>query len=130
MFAQKSFNQNVEMALLKSWRPDAIFDRIFTITGHCDLDQLTRDLSRGLEERVEMMAVVGGHRSWSPAEERQPGTSVQVGVRFNQDTYNKVSSLGPVANCAEAEEFRQFWGERSELRRFQVRKHVVRKILD
>ena len=127
LLASKSLHQGVEAALLKTFRPDALYDRVYEVRGDTSPHCLVSDLARGLGDRVNMMAVVGGSRAWSPGSSLQSLT-VEVGVRFSPDTHNKPSTLGPLANCDTAPAFRQFWGERSELRRFQdgdVRETVV-----
>jgi len=48
-------------------------------------------------------------------------------VRFDPNLYWQAATHGPEASCKEAQEFREFWGDRSQLRRFQdgVVKEVV-----
>ena len=110
--------------MLKSLRPDAVYDKIYVISGNTNLSDLVRNLSRGLEARVTMLSLVGGDRSWR---EDPDGMTLEVGVRFDPDLHWKPSTLGPLANCDTAPEFRQFWGERSQLRRFQD--GVVREVV-
>jgi len=70
-------------------------------------------------------AVVGRHHKGCEVEERK--LSVEVGVRFDPTLYWQPATQGPEASCVEAQQFREFWGDRSELRRFQdgVVKEVV-----
>ncbi|XP_067130001.1 nucleolar protein 6 [Centruroides vittatus] len=44
---------------------------------------------------------------------------VTFGILLNPENYNKTVERGPCADLPEAKEFRDFWGEKSELRRFQ-----------
>ena len=118
--AARCVHQGVEAALLRSLRPAAVFDPA----------QLVRDLARALDTRVTMLAVLGGRRAWRVGAEEGGVASltVELGVRWDPDLHWKPSTLGPLANCETAAEFRQFWGERSELRRLQdgeVREVVV-----
>ena len=128
--AARCVHQGVEAALLRSLRPAAVFDRVFEVAGEADPAQLVRDLARALDTRVTMLAVLGGRRAWRVGSEEGGVASltVELGVRWDPDLHWKPSTLGPLANCETAAEFRQFWGERSELRRLQdgeVREVVV-----
>ena len=128
--AARCVHQGVEAALLRSLRPAAVFDRVYEVAGEADTAQLVRDLARALDTRVTMLAVLGGRRAWRVGGEEGGVASltVELGVRWDPDLHWKPSTLGPLANCETAAEFRQFWGERSELRRLQdgeVREVVV-----
>jgi hypothetical protein len=45
---------------------------------------------------------------------------VYVGLQMDMAAASRGVDIGPSADSAEAAPFRQFWGERSEMRRFQV----------
>ena len=126
LLANKSLHQGVEAALLKTCRPDALYDRVYEVRGDTEVRTLVDHLARGLGDRVSMLALVGGQRAWSPGDGLQ-GLTVELGVRFDSECYKKLSTLGPLANCDTAKDFRQFWGERSELRRFHD--GVVREVV-
>lgn len=46
-------------------------------------------------------------------------SSVMLGVILNSDECEKLVTHGPPAESEQSEQFRQFWGKKSELRRFQ-----------
>jgi len=123
--AARASGCGVEGSLLKSLKAELVFDRIFEVKGEVDVVALVSSLGQGLGGRVAALAVVGGNRCWQVEEERN--LSVEVGVRFDPTTYWQPATQGPEASCKEAQEFRKFWGDRSELRRFQdgVVKEVV-----
>jgi len=125
-FASKSLGQGVEMSLLKNVRHDAVCDRLYKIIGDTNVKSLIKNISRGLEKRVTMLVILGGSRSWNYKDQEEK-ISLDVGVRFDPDLHNSASTLGPLANCETAADFRQFWGDRSELRRFQD--GVVREVV-
>uniref|UniRef100_A0A673VC95 Nucleolar protein 6 n=1 Tax=Suricata suricatta TaxID=37032 RepID=A0A673VC95_SURSU len=65
--------------------------------------------------------------SQDPPKHRDSGT-LTLGLLLRPEGLTSVLELGPEANQPEAAEFRQFWGSRSELRRFQdgaIREAVV-----
>ncbi|CAM9481846.1 unnamed protein product [Lampetra planeri] len=87
------------------------------------LPSLARFLQRGLGARA--LAVAHAPRAspeWEitaePPLHRDLGP-VTFGLLLNSDLYTGVLERGPAADSAQAAEFRAFWGERSELRRFQ-----------
>jgi len=123
--AARAGGMGVEGSLLKSMKAEVMFDRIYVIQGESDVVGLVKNLSRGLGCRVSTLAVVGGERRWEVGKERK--LTVEVGIRFDHTQYWQPATQGPEASCLEAAEFREFWGDRSELRRFQdgVVKEVV-----
>ena len=42
-------------------------------------------------------------------------------LQVDREAVSRAVDVGPSADAPEAAAFRQFWGDRSELRRFQVR---------
>ncbi|XP_017300277.1 nucleolar protein 6-like [Diaphorina citri] len=49
----------------------------------------------------------------------EDGSCLIVGIRLNSDACFKLIHRGPEANLPEAAQFRQLWGDKSELRRFK-----------
>ena len=126
-FASSAQSQGVEKALLVSSKSDAFYDRIFEVKG-CDVTpacDIVKKLVKGLVDRVDTVGLVGGDRVLS---EEKSG-NVSIGLRLDPATYWQPTTLGPEAADEKAcEEFRVFWGERSQLRRFHdgtVREVVV-----
>ncbi|XP_058027935.1 nucleolar protein 6 [Ahaetulla prasina] len=80
-------------------------------------------LERGLARRLVLLAhQLPQTQPWpihvEPPKHKDVG-SLSFGLLLNLDFANSVLERGPEADQDEAVEFRQFWGERSELRRFQ-----------
>ncbi|XP_026569693.1 nucleolar protein 6 [Pseudonaja textilis] len=80
-------------------------------------------LERGLARRVALLAhQLPQTQPWSIHQDppkHKDISSLSFGLLLNLDFANSVLERGPEADQDEAMEFRQFWGERSELRRFQ-----------
>ena len=80
----------METSLLKSLRPDAVYDKIYVISGNTNLSHLVRNLSRGLEARVTMLSLIGGDRTWQDDPDKM---TLEVGVRFDPNLHWKPSTL-------------------------------------
>ncbi|XP_070599757.1 nucleolar protein 6 isoform X2 [Erythrolamprus reginae] len=80
-------------------------------------------LERGLGRRLELLAhQLPQTQPWLIHEgppKHKDVSSLSFGLLLNLDFASSVLERGPEADQNEAVEFRQFWGERSELRRFQ-----------
>ncbi len=66
-------------------------------------------LRKGLKERISFMAPLNQDQS----------TELCVGLKFNPENAFDIVDKGPQSNHPEAEEFRRFWGNKSEIRRFK-----------
>ncbi|ELR51092.1 Nucleolar protein 6 [Bos mutus] len=96
------------------------------------LGPLTTLLEQGLGSRVQLLAhsrppVSEWDISQEPPKHRDPGV-LTLGLLLRPEGLTSVLELGPEADQPEAADFRQFWGSRSELRRFQdgaIREAVV-----
>ncbi|KAM8802879.1 nucleolar protein 6 [Rhynchonycteris naso] len=96
------------------------------------LGPLTTLLEKGLGSRLHLLAhsrppVSEWDISQDPPKHRDSGT-LTLGFLLRPEGLNSVLELGPEADQPEAADFRQFWGPRSELRRFQdgaIREAVV-----
>uniref|UniRef100_A0A452SLX4 Nucleolar protein 6 n=1 Tax=Ursus americanus TaxID=9643 RepID=A0A452SLX4_URSAM len=96
------------------------------------LGSLTTLLEQGLGSRLHLLAhsrppVSEWDISQDPPKHRDSGT-LTLGLLLRPEGLTSVLELGPEANQPEAADFRQFWGSRSELRRFQdgaIREAVV-----
>ncbi|XP_026317352.1 nucleolar protein 6 [Hyposmocoma kahamanoa] len=89
-------------------------------------DTLYSLLSKGLGNRVDLiLQMVDADFTWPvkkvPEKCRKDGQeeSVSFGFILNPENAINIVEKGPPANFPEAEEFRLFWGDKSELRRFQ-----------
>ncbi|XP_033750343.1 nucleolar protein 6-like [Pecten maximus] len=93
-------------------------DMIATVTP-----SLISVLQRSLDRRIKLLQVKQeATPQWNIKEEPpKPGCQEQitVGVLLNPDTCTSILDKGPPADSPEAEDFREFWGEKSELRRFK-----------
>uniref|UniRef100_A0A8C8D3U6 Nucleolar protein 6 n=1 Tax=Oncorhynchus tshawytscha TaxID=74940 RepID=A0A8C8D3U6_ONCTS len=76
-------------------------------------------LQRGLGQRVRLLthSLTPDPESDAPKHNAQPPLS--FGLLLNPEQTASVLERGPPADSPKAEEFRQLWGSRSELRRFQ-----------
>ncbi|XP_067320780.1 nucleolar protein 6 isoform X2 [Anolis sagrei] len=84
---------------------------------------LLRLLERGLGRRIVLLThTLPQTPPWSinadPPKHRDAG-SLSFGLLLSLDFATSILERGPEADRPEAMEFRQFWGQRSELRRFQ-----------
>ena len=128
-FASAAQSQGVEKALLVSFKSDAFYDRIFEVKGcgRTSASDIVKKLVRGLVDRVNTVGLVGGNKAFSGEED--DSVNISIGLRLDPATYWQPTTLGPEASDEKAcEEFRTFWGERSQLRRFHdgtVREVVV-----
>ncbi|KAM4706920.1 nucleolar protein 6 isoform 2-T2 [Discoglossus pictus] len=79
-------------------------------------------LQRGLGQRVTLLSHTLPQRpEWSIGDDpaKHKDVSVSVGFLFSSDFFSSVLEKGPAADSQEASEFQTFWGQKSELRRFQ-----------
>jgi U3 small nucleolar RNA-associated protein 22 len=74
--------------------------------------KVAKVLANGLGKRLERMDIRTSRRGQS-----QPGVSLLL--RVNQLEQSVVLERGPAGDTPEGTEFRKFWGEKSELRRFK-----------
>ncbi|XP_021078123.1 nucleolar protein 6 [Mus pahari] len=96
------------------------------------LGPLTNILVQGLGCRLHLLAhsrppVPEWNINQDPPKHKDAGT-LTLGFLFRPEGLTSVIDLGPEADKPEAADFRQFWGTRSELRRFQdgaIREAVV-----
>ncbi|KAM4876616.1 nucleolar protein 6 [Thomomys bottae] len=96
------------------------------------LSPLTTLLEQGLGSRLHLLAhsrlpVPEWDINQDPPKHKDAGT-LTLGLLLRPEALTSVLELGPEADQAEAADFRQFWGSRSELRRFQdgaIREAVV-----
>lgn len=66
-------------------------------------------LRKGLNERISFMAPFSLDQS----------TELIIGLKLNPENAFNIVEKGPQSNHPEAEEFRKFWGNKSEIRRFK-----------
>ncbi|XP_038221323.1 nucleolar protein 6 [Zerene cesonia] len=86
--------------------------------------------SKGLTDRVDLiLQLVDVDFTWSvksTPEKAQDGfeEKLSFGLVLNSSNASRIVDKGPEANLPEAEQFRLFWGDKSELRRFQDGTHT------
>ncbi|XP_049938031.1 nucleolar protein 6 [Schistocerca serialis cubense] len=78
-------------------------------------------IRRALGSRVLLLGVsLGASKTWNPRQKPPLDEPHLVfGLRLNPSHAYSILDRGPEANVPEAEDFRKFWGSKSELRRFQ-----------
>lgn len=79
-------------------------------------------LRKGLDKRVHGIVPIfdGGNSAWAiNADCTAAVPKLKFGLILNAEFALDILDKGPQSNLPEGEEFRQFWGDRSELRRFQ-----------
>ncbi|CAG0892048.1 unnamed protein product [Darwinula stevensoni] len=88
---------------------------------HATCQMVTQLLTKALGNRIRGMGVLRGMNSltWS-VDEKAPEFSCTfiVGLRLDPTEQLRIIDKGPAADSHQALEFREFWGERSEWRRF------------
>lgn len=83
---------------------------------------LLRILRRGLGQRVDCILPMHNNENLTWKINAKPckiGKKIQFGLILNTEFAYDILDKGPQSNLPEAEDFRQFWGSKSELRRFQ-----------
>ncbi|XP_045501152.1 nucleolar protein 6 [Colias croceus] len=87
-------------------------------------------LTKGLTDRVDLiLQLVDADFTWSvksTPEKAKDGfeEKLSFGLVLNSSNATRIVDKGPEANLPEAEQFRLFWGDKSELRRFQDGTHT------
>lgn len=78
-------------------------------------------LRKGLDNRIYSLTPLSkSYASWSVTETHPKVVkSISFGLKLNIDNCLDVLTKGPQANHDDAEKFKLFWGNKSELRRFQ-----------
>lgn len=79
-------------------------------------------LRKGLDKRVHAIIPICEYdnASWSINEKSASDEQkLKFGLILNSEFALDILEKGPQSNLPEGEEFRQFWGDKSELRRFQ-----------
>lgn len=78
-------------------------------------------LQKGLGKRVSEWGIhVPNRASWKVGDDPIPSLGpILIGMNLDSEHAYSILDKGPPADKPEAEEFRKFWGEKSELRRFQ-----------
>lgn len=79
-------------------------------------------LKKGLDQRVHAIIPItdDSHSTWNINESIGSEEKVlKFGLILNAEYALDILDKGPQSNLPEAEEYRQFWGSKSELRRFQ-----------
>ncbi|XP_018301266.1 nucleolar protein 6 [Mycetomoellerius zeteki] len=87
-------------------------------------------LKRGLGDRINRLCVLPNVcKEWECTEEVSDNIEkLVIGLELNPETCFDIVDKGPEANLPEAVDFRNFWGDKSELRRFKdgaIREAVI-----
>lgn len=85
------------------------------------LKLFTTVLRKGLGDRIySLTPLPSKYTSWTVSEAHPKiAKSISFGLKLNIDNCLEVLVKGPQANHDDAESFKLFWGNKSELRRFQ-----------
>lgn len=90
---------------------------------YCCLPALIEKLQRGLGKRIKLVQLKHEPTHVWSVDENPPyfnkPETLTFGLLLDGEFSSNILDRGPSADSQEAEEFRQFWGEKSELRRFQ-----------
>ena len=78
----------METSLLRTIKPEALYDRVYELRGEMEVFALMNNLARALEDRVTLLTIV----SADTAEDSQ--LSLRVGVKYQPELYWKPVSLG------------------------------------
>ncbi|EJT99650.1 Nrap protein [Dacryopinax primogenitus] len=79
-------------------------------------------VERGLSTRAKCVTILQSPLpSWDPTTDRPiPNSSIDIGILFNPGQFARLIDHGPLADdTAGAATWREFWGDKSELRRFK-----------
>lgn len=107
--------------LTKYGKPEELFDYSGYWYPHA-IQILLRVLRRGLGHRIDAILPVNGTQTptWNlNAKTPTVDKRIQLGLILNAEFAFDIIEKGPQSNLPEAEDFRRFWGPKSELRRFQ-----------
>jgi U3 small nucleolar RNA-associated protein 22 len=118
------FLSRVDLSSAKPRTPSTHF--VLDCGSHANalLAQLAATLRRGLGNRTKAVAILhrtSEVRSISQAHPSNPSI-IQIGLILNPEHASRLVDQGPAADdpdSSHAEQFREFWGEKAELRRFK-----------
>lgn len=115
---------NVSKVLKKTDQTEALFN--FCGYWQPYAEKLTLAILRkGLDKRIQTILPItdvheGNLKPWNIDEKPTSNEkSLKIGLVLNPEYALDILDKGPQSNLPEAEEYRQFWGSKSELRRFQ-----------
>nr|CAB3264395.1 nucleolar protein 6-like [Phallusia mammillata] len=102
-------------------------DKVLDHGSNCiaaTLTHITSMLRKGLGNRIQQLGIkMHSYKPWKIDEEppkwKEVETNLTFGFLLNQESFSDVLERGPSADSPEAVVFREFWGEKSELRRFK-----------
>ena len=84
------------------------------------IDHLRSVLSQSYGDRVKEIKIECSlNESWSRKSPPTLPTTLMIGLTIDQNNWTRVVDRGPSADTAESKAFKEFWGERSNIRRFQ-----------
>ena len=78
----------METSLLRTIKPEALYDRVYELRGEMEVFALMNNLARALEDRVTLLTIL----SADTTEDSQ--LSLHVGVKYQPELYWKPVSMG------------------------------------
>ncbi|XP_044017229.1 nucleolar protein 6-like [Aphidius gifuensis] len=96
------------------------YDHLLIIDGknQSQLDDIISTLKKGFNNRIDEIFIMPKQVANNESMENMQN-KIYIGIRLNPYTSLNIIERGPTANDPEAIEFKNFWGDKSELRRFQ-----------
>ena len=104
--------------------PDTVSTRLTLqyagVTYKGCVDRTKEVLMRALGDRINTLNIsIPTTHSWSRTASPTSPSHMLIGLNVNKETWMAQVERGPPAELPAAEEFKQFWGEKSVMRRFQ-----------
>jgi U3 small nucleolar RNA-associated protein 22 len=87
-----------------------------------DLRRVISILGKAWGERVKLIRVINvtGPTTWTVTGVRPQPVSIVLGLTIDPTKAVKMVEIGPAADDqVQAEQFREFWGDKAEIRRFK-----------
>lgn len=111
---------NVEKVLQKVVNTENSFDYCGYWYPHVT-KSVMKVLRKGLDKRIHaILPIHDESKTWAINEDCSSGDQgFKFGLVLNPEYALDILDKGPQSNLPEAEEYRQFWGSKAELRRFQ-----------
>ena len=78
----------METSLLRTVRPEALYDRVYELSGEMEVFGLMNNLARALEDRVTLLSIVRAEA------DSKFQLSLHIGVKYQPELYWKPVSLG------------------------------------
>jgi len=110
-WAEAALSSSLTDTLLVNHTTCALYDTVLCFKGgRVDPTLLLQNLDYAFGDRVSRLSGIESEEDWE---------GFTVGLNLNPTNYHHPATQGPEPDSPNAAKFRRFWGERSELRRFQ-----------